>query len=90
MLPIHKLLSRIRWDPRYRRGRFALGYFDRVARRILTVDFENIEFPPEAPGTFEIRDEQGAAHRIPFHRVRRVLRDGLIIWKRRLPGDESR
>ena len=53
MLPIHKLLSRIRWDPRFRVGHFALGYYDRVARRIIVVPFETIRFPADARGTFE-------------------------------------
>lgn len=86
MLPIHKLLSRIRWDPRFRSGRFAIGYFDRLERRILVVPFDTIRFPAEAPGTFEIWDEEGGLHRIPFHRVRRVTRNGRIIWERRPAG----
>lgn len=86
MLPIHKLLSRIRWDPRFSRGRFAIGYFDRLERRVVVAPFDTIHFPPDAPGTFEIWDEEGALHRIPFHRVRRVYRDGRIIWERRPAG----
>lgn len=42
MQPVHKLLNQIRWDPRFRKGRFALGYFDHMARRILVVPFDNI------------------------------------------------
>lgn len=67
MLPIHKLLSRIRWDPRFRIGRFALGYYDRMARRVVLVPFETIRFPADAPRCFEIWDEEGNLHRIPFH-----------------------
>jgi uncharacterized protein (UPF0248 family) len=89
MQPVQDLLNQIRWDPRFRQGRFALGYFDRVARRILNVPFENIDFPAEAPGSFEVWDEEGSAHRIPFHRVRRVYRDGQVIWERRAPGKQS-
>ena len=87
MLPIQKLLSRILWDPRFRRGEFALGYFDRVTRAIVKVPFAAIHFPAEAPGNFEIRDEEGVLHRIPFHRVRRVYRDGRVIWERHPPGE---
>jgi uncharacterized protein (UPF0248 family) len=90
MLPIQKLLSRIQWDPRYRRGYFALGYFDRVTRRIVEVPFENVGFPAEAPGMFEFWDEKGGLRRIPFHRVRRVYRDGRLIWERHPPGDLPR
>ncbi len=82
MLPIHKLLNRIRWDPRYRTGRFALGYLDRIAGGVVVVPLDFIRFPAESPGTFEVWDEDGRLHRIPFHRVRRVYRDGRIIWER--------
>lgn len=86
MLPIHKLLSRIRWDPRFRVGRFEIGYFDRLERRIIAVPFESLHFPAAAPKMFEIRDEEGELRRIPFHRVRRVYRDGRIIWQRHPSG----
>lgn len=88
MQPVHKLLSRIRWDPRFRSSRFALGYYDRVTRRIVVVPFEAIRFPADAPGLFEIWDEEGNLHSIPFHRVRRVYRNGRIIWQRRPPDDQ--
>ena len=87
MLAIHKLLSRIRWDPRFRIGRFVLGYYDRVARCIVLVPFETVRFPTDAPRCFDIWDEEGDLHRIPFHRVRRVYRDGRIIWHRHPLGD---
>lgn len=87
MLPIHKLLSRIRWDPRFRTGRFALGYFDRLERRIVVVPFDTIHFPADARATFEIWDDEGTPHRIPFHRVRRVYRNGRVIWERHPPGE---
>jgi uncharacterized protein (UPF0248 family) len=30
MIPIHRLLNRIRWDPGFGRGRFVIGYYDRL------------------------------------------------------------
>ena len=29
LIPIHELLSRIRWDPEFGRGRLEIGFFDR-------------------------------------------------------------
>lgn len=87
MIPIHKLLSRIRWDPRFRAGRFTLGYFDRIERRIVTVPFARIHFPADAPAMFDVWDDAGHLHRIPFHRVRRVFRDGRLIWQRKPAGE---
>ncbi len=83
MMPIHKLLQRIRWDPRFRAGKFEIGYYDRLQRRILVVPLEAIEFPSATAMTFEFYDDEGERHRVPFHRVRRVWRDGRIIWERK-------
>lgn len=87
MLPIHKLLSQLRWDPRYRSGRYVLGYYDRVVRRVLHVPFALIRFPTDAPREFDLWDEYGAHHRIPFHRVRQVFRDRRLLWERHPPGE---
>jgi uncharacterized protein (UPF0248 family) len=83
--PIQKLLSRIRWDPRFRRGRFEIGYFDRVEGGIVAVPLEAIHLPRDRRSVFELHDEEGVLRRIPLHRVRRVWRDGRIIWERRVP-----
>lgn len=83
MLPIHKLLQRIRWDPRFRQGKFEIGYYDRLLNRILVVPLETIQFPGTAPFVFELYDDQGELHCVPFHRVRRVYRNGRIIWERK-------
>jgi len=82
--PIHELLARIRWDPRLRAGRFAIGYDDHVARAIMIVPLAELYFPPYQRRVFELCDPDGTLHRIPFHRVRAVYRDGRLIWSR--PG----
>ena len=90
MTPIHDLLNRIRWDKEFARGQFELGYFDRIEGRVITVPFQSIEFPTEAPGTFNLVDGEGRFHHVPFHRVREVWKDGRCIWKRRLaPGPST-
>jgi len=83
VIPIHKLLQRIRWDPRFRAGKFEIGYYDRLQRRILVAPLEAIEFSSAAVSTFEFYDDEGERHRVPYHRVRRVWRDGRIIWERK-------
>ncbi len=87
MQPVHQLLSRIRWDPRFRAGQFAIGYYDRIERRVRVVPLERVAFPRGDRFVFTLCDEEGALHRIPFHRVRRVYRDGRVIWERRGAGD---
>ena len=87
MMPIEKLLSRIRWDADFARGQFGLGYFDRVEGRVIIVPFQTLEFPPEDPRAFRLMDAEDRSHRVPFHRVREVYKDGQRIWHR---GESSR
>ena len=63
-------------------GWIELGYFDRVESRVVVVSFYDIEFPQDAPQVFRIVDEEGRVHRVPFHRVREVYKDGQRIWHR--------
>jgi uncharacterized protein (UPF0248 family) len=86
MIPIHDLLSRIRWDTEFARGRFEIGYYDRRLDAIRRVAFREIVFPSGEGQAFEIVDEAGHVRRIPFHRVREVVRDGDVIWRRSPPG----
>jgi len=90
MLPIHMLLNRIRWDPRLRAGRFEIGYYDRRVNGILMVPLEAIRFPADTRFVFELYDDDGELHRIPFHRVRRVTRNGRVIWRRTPPHEHPR
>jgi len=31
---------------------------------------------------FQVFDEQGEGHAVPFHRIREVRKDGKLIWQR--------
>jgi uncharacterized protein (UPF0248 family) len=83
MIPIRELLNRIRWDTEFARGDFELGYFDRVENCILVVPFDQVGFPKDAPQAFQVVSAEGEVHRVPFHRVREVYKDGQRIWWRR-------
>jgi uncharacterized protein (UPF0248 family) len=86
MIPIHELLNRIRWDPEFAKGNFELGYYDRTENRIVLVPLKEITFPAESPSTFQLVDAQGDIHRVPFHRVREVYKNGQRIWHRPAPS----
>jgi MJ1316 RNA cyclic group end recognition domain len=49
---------------------------------ILMVPLEAIRFPDGLRFVFELYDEEGEVYRIPFRRVRRVTRNGRVIWRR--------
>jgi len=82
MQPIHALLARIRWDAEFAKARFAIGYWDRVEGKVLRADLREIAWDAENPSFFDLVDDAGRVHAIPFHRVREVWRDGRLIWER--------
>ena len=79
MLPIRKLLDRIRWDPDYGAALFEIGYLDRVAGGIVRVRFDRLDRDGFA---FLLETPDGRMVRIPLHRVREVCRNGELIWCR--------
>jgi uncharacterized protein (UPF0248 family) len=85
MVPIHELLSRIRWDPQFGQGEFVIGYYDRVAHSIIRVPLRQFYFDPSDHFACQITDEEGELHMVPFHRIREVYRDGTLIWQRHPP-----
>ena len=82
MIPIRELLSRIRWDKEFGRGRFEVGYYDRCEGVVHRVALQAITFPEHDRHTFAVVDESGQTRRIPLHRIREVVKDGHMIWQR--------
>lgn len=82
MITIRELLNRIRWDRDYGRGTFAIGYFDRLAGRIIVVPLVQVRFDPHDHFSFQLVDAAGELLSIPLHRVRQVYRNGELIWHR--------
>lgn len=82
MIPIEALLNRIRWDPEFGRGRFTIGYYDRVRREIVTVPLEQIHLAAGNHVSFTAVEPDGTVHEVPLHRVREVHRDGVCVWRR--------
>jgi len=82
MIPIQELLSRIHWDAEFARGEFKIGYYDRVEDQIIEVPLRELYFDPEDHFSFQLLDEEGETHTIPFHRIKAVYKDGQLIWHR--------
>ena len=84
MVPIHELLARIRWDKEFGQGRFEIGYLDHLEERVIRVSFQDVMFEDGNQFSFQLRDSDGEMRTIPFHRVREVYKDNVLIWKRSL------
>lgn len=83
MTPIQDMLHRIQWDPEFGKARFVIGYYDRVADRIIRVPFQSVHLTRGERFSFDVVDHDGTARMIPLHRVREVWRDDKLIWKRK-------
>jgi uncharacterized protein (UPF0248 family) len=83
MQTIQELLSRIRWDEQLASDNFEIGYFDRVEHRIIRVSFKELRFSENDHYSFEIIDEDEELHSIPYHRVREIYQNGILIWQRK-------
>lgn len=82
MIPIHDLLHRIEWDAQFGAGDFVIGYYDRIADKIIRVPFRHVHLDRGDQFSFDAVEDDGSVHAVPFHRVREVWRNGELIWKR--------
>lgn len=84
MTPIQDLLNRIQWDAEFGNARFMIGYYDRLDDRIVRVPLQRVHLARGAHFSFDVEDEDGGTHMVPFHRVREVWRNGALIWQRKV------
>jgi uncharacterized protein (UPF0248 family) len=82
MIPLHELLSRIRWDAEFGRGEFVIGYLDHARGGLIYVPLDEAREDPGSLYTFEVADEEGKARSVPYHRVKEVWKNGELIWRR--------
>jgi len=82
MIPLHELLSRIRWDPEFGRGEFRIGYLDHLRGDLVYVPLDELHQEDDSHFCFEVTDEEGSAHSVPYHRVKEVWKDDVLIWHR--------
>jgi uncharacterized protein (UPF0248 family) len=82
MIPIHELFARIRWDPEFGRARFVIAYLDHRKEALVRVPFEHIRIPEDHHFAVEAVEDDGTLHSVPYHRVREVWRDGVLVWQR--------
>ena len=85
MIPLQRLLNRIRWDREFGTAYFEIGYLDHTAKKIIRIPLTKIHLQQGNQFSFQLEDETGELMEmlvIPFHRIRRVFRDGVLIWSR--------
>jgi uncharacterized protein (UPF0248 family) len=86
MQPIHDLLSQIRWDPTFG-GEFEIAFVDRSKPGLQRVSLRDLRFDSDSSFSFQLFDPEGRLLSIPLHRIRRVYRNGELIWRRGEEGE---
>lgn len=82
MIPIIQLLNKIKWDKNENPDEYKIGYLDRVKKEIIFIDFKEIIFEEGNKFSFSYFYD-GEMHEIPFHRIKKVLKKGKVIWERK-------
>jgi len=75
MIPIKKLLDKIKWDSQGQKQDYEVSYLDRITGEGIRVAYDRIKgYDNEF---FELRDSK-----IPLHRIKKVYKKGKLIWER--------
>lgn len=82
MIPIDQLLNRIRWDREFGDADFVIGYYDRVTDEIIQIPFSSLITEAGDHFSMQILNGDGIVRSVPLHRVRKVYRNGELIWRR--------
>jgi uncharacterized protein (UPF0248 family) len=82
MKTVQEILNRIRWDESFAKHRYKIAYFDRLQHDLITVDFHDLQFTPDDHFCFQLVDQYGEPHSIPYHRVRAIYQNDELIWQR--------
>jgi len=87
--PVHEFLNRLRWDPAFAGGGFSLAYLDHREKEPVVVPFSAVTFDAGSSRMIGIVDPDGEVRKIPMHRIRRVYKDGAVVWERPAPPAPS-
>jgi uncharacterized protein (UPF0248 family) len=89
VIPIEDLLHRLQWDPAFGHGAVRIGYHDHIGNRIVRLPFDRVRLTRGHHFSFEVAEDDGTLRQVPFHRIRKVWRDGEPIWERRVLPDAT-
>ena len=81
MIPIKDLINKIQWDEREDIRDYTLTYIDlNREKEIHYTEIKRLE------GNFMVLERNNQEVEIPLHRVRKVKKQGKIIWQRIIKG----
>ena len=74
MISIKYLLNKIKWDKRENIEDYSLEYIDRIEKKNIEIRLKDIKIE----GDYIVSEE----NTIPLHRIRKVKKNGKVIWNR--------
>ncbi|HLC19882.1 MAG TPA: DUF504 domain-containing protein [Candidatus Nanoarchaeia archaeon] len=81
MMPIHELISKIKWDPNEKPADYFLSYYDRILKSLIEFRFDDIA---SIEDSFIQLYKEDKLLSIPFHRIKQIKKDGKIVWERKV------
>ena len=79
MQPIQHLLNKIKWDKRETPQEYKFFYLDRIENKLKELKFDEIK---NIEGSFIVLNN-GNETNIPLHRVKKVVKNNIVIWERK-------
>ncbi len=80
MQPISDLLNKIKWDERENPEQYLIFYFDRILNKLIEIPYTKIK---RIEGSFMVLNNEEESN-IPLHRIKKVAKDKIIVWERKL------
>ncbi len=80
MQPIKDLINKIKWDKRENPEQYSIFYFDRILKKLIKIPYTKIK---RIEGSFMVLNNEEESN-IPLHRIKKVTKDNIIVWERKL------
>lgn len=79
MIHVKDLLNKIKWDKNLNPNEYTVGYFDRISKKLVWIDFKQVR---NIEGNFMVLEKDNKEVNIPLHRIREIKQKHALVWKR--------
>jgi len=79
MITIKNLLNKIKWDKRENPNQYIIFYFDRIEKELMQIPYTKIK---RLEGIFMVLNNEEETN-IPLHRIKRVMKNDIVVWERK-------
>lgn len=76
MITVKEFFDKIKWDKKEKKEKYEVSYFDRISKKEIKINYENIE---QFDNNFFYIEES----MIPIRRIRKIYKNGKLFWERK-------